>query len=61
MPDEEMTLGYMVSMDAQCPLCDGVYQHDPDCELKTLPISLAASLGLEKARLEVKRRAEQKG
>ena len=52
--------GSMAPMDAQCPLCDGVSEHDPDCELRTLPIPLAARLGPKKARREVKRRADQK-
>jgi hypothetical protein len=55
---DEMTLGYMVPMKPQCPLCDGVTEHDPDCELKTLSIQTAAMLGLKEARLEVRRRAK---
>lgn len=56
---EEYTLGYMVAAESECPLCGGIYEHDEDCDLRTLPIALAAKLGLENARREVKRRAEQ--
>lgn len=58
MSKGDYRVGCMAPLDAQCPLCDGISKHDPDCELKTLPIPLAASLGLEKAKREVKRRAE---
>ena len=49
---------YMVRMQPQCPSCGGTYEHDEDCDLRTPPIPLAANLGLEEARREVKRRAE---
>jgi hypothetical protein len=44
--------------DVQCPACDGIEEHDQNCELRTLPIPLAAHLGLERALLEVKRRSK---
>jgi hypothetical protein len=46
------------SQNAKCPVCLGTYEHDQNCELKTLPIEVAYELGLERARLEVKRRAK---
>jgi hypothetical protein len=45
----------------QCPICEGVYEHDAGCPLRELSITRAARLGRTKALAEVKRLQNREG
>jgi hypothetical protein len=51
--------GWATPQGYQCPACGGTEEHDEACELITLSIRRAHKLGLDRARAEVSRQAEQ--